>query len=69
MKLPPLPPADLLVECGQSWVEGLTLGLVRDYGQKCYMQALEDAALAVEDTARVVDGADALAAIRALGDV
>ena len=29
--LPPLPPADLLVECGQSFVEGLTFGLVMDY--------------------------------------
>lgn len=28
-------PADLLVECGQSWVEGWTIQSVLDYGEVC----------------------------------
>jgi hypothetical protein len=38
-KLPPLGPADLLVEAGQNWVEGWTIQRVRDYAAKCAQAA------------------------------
>lgn len=33
--LPPLGPADLLVDCAQGFVHGWTEGRVRDYGRAC----------------------------------
>jgi hypothetical protein len=33
--MPELPPASLLVECAQSWVDGWTEGQVRDYAAAC----------------------------------
>ena len=48
----PIPKPDLLVDCAQSMVEGLTMGKVLEYGKAERERALEEAALLCDGIAQ-----------------
>lgn len=67
--LPPLPQSFTILSRLQSGTEEVVpLDMVRDYGQQCRDQALEEAALRFEQVGGMIDPRSIAAAIRALKD-